>query len=328
MGLIFWWLLLVWIIVLAGYYFIQYLRRTRRKIRVETAIAVAHSYRLTKLPAYVRALARYELLVRIATGSLSLALILAMLVSARPATVVQVVNTENNRDIMLCLDVSGSMLQVDATFVHRFQSIVNQFSSQRFGLTVFNSSSFSVIPLTNDYNYVSAQLQQVTTSLTVQKGQAFTNLTSGTLANFSQGTSLVGDGLEACMQNFGPNPQLRPQSVVLATDNKAQGTAIVSVVQDSQLAIRRGIRIYVIDPNGTSNAAAELRTISQQTGGAYYALSDHQTVNSIVTAIATQEAAYSQAPPTAAKTDNPRPLLYSLLLMVGVSMTLLWRLRL
>lgn len=334
MGLIFGWLLLVWLFVFVAYWLGRYYlsKHWRRGKAAPVAVPIAHSDRLIALPAYQSAMRRYQLLLRAAMLGLSLTVVAGVILTARPAKVSYVTPLQQKRDIMLCLDVSGSMLEVDTILVHRFSSLVNSFSGQRFGLSVFNSSSIVVVPLSDDYQLINQQLTQAATALQVQKGQAFTDLTSGTLADFSNGTSLVGDGLTSCINNLGSNPQQRSQSVILATDNEVNGKSLISLSQAAGLAAHQNIRVYAIDPAATdlSHLADHkaLQTAAESTGGGYYPLNNTDTVTDIINAISKQESEYAGTAPSVSKVDWPAPL-DALLVIVGVSsMALLWRIKL
>src|SRR5207342_659579 len=102
---------------------------------------------------------------------------------------------QKNRDIMLCLDASRSVLRVDAELIKRFSALVNNFNGQRFGLTLFNSSTVSIIPLNDNNQLISKQLKVAGDAFQSQKGDVFTKLTDGTLAGVEAGTSLASDGL-------------------------------------------------------------------------------------------------------------------------------------
>lgn len=331
MGLTFWWMLLVWTLLFVGYWIVRFLLQHRQKPK-RHKVPVAHSDRLTELPEYKKAMKRYKRLVQTACGLLSIALIGAVLVTARPAAVSYITPAQKGRDIMLCLDVSGSLLKVDATIVNRFRTLVQSFSGQRFGLTVFNSSPVSVIPLTDDYVFLDKQLASIGTALADQKGNDFDRLTSGTLADFDKGTSLVSDGVASCINNLGPNPLARSQSVVLATDNEKNGEAIISVQQAAAIAENNNVRIYAIDPGQSEKVRdkdhQELQTFAEESGGAYYKLSDGKAIASIIDEVSRQEAKYAASAPVVAVTDTPKVFLYVVLAFTLLSLVMLWRLRL
>ena len=325
---------MVWIVAVSGYWIVRYilLRRWKHLLEDDAAsVPIAHSDRLTNLPEYAVAFKRYQLLVKLAVGSMSIALLMGVFVSARPASVTEITPAQQSRDIMLCLDVSGSLLKVDTTLVNRFNSLVSGFSGQRFGLTVFNSSATAIIPLSDDYKFTSERLKSVGTALAEQKGDDFTELTTGTLADFDKGTSLVSDGLVSCINNLGENPLHRSQSVILATDNEVNGTPIIDLDLATGLAEKKNIRLYTIDPGEGDPARAadhaKLRDVAEKTGGSYYKLSDANTVGSIIGEISKQEAKYAESTSVVAISDTPKLFLYLAVISTIASLVFIWRLQ-
>lgn len=333
MELIFWWMLILWALAIGSYWAGRYWLKVRKgRKSAMFSLPVAHSNRLTNLPEYMAALKRYRLLVNWTTGLLSFCLLSAILLTARPAIVSNITPVQQNRDIMLCLDASGSVLREDTTLIDRFSTLVGNFSGQRFGLTLFNSSAVTVIPLNDDYPLISKQLTTAAQAFKAQSGDTFTQLTNGTLAGFDSGTSLVSDGLLSCLNHMGTNTAHRSQSVILATDNEVNGTPVTNMVQAAATAKQRGIRVYAIDP-GVSDPTlasdhAQLKTITQQTGGSYYQLSNAGTVDSIIDSISAQQSSDFIGLPQVATNDDPQPFLYVAILLTIVTIGLLWRLEL
>jgi len=332
MGLIFWWMLLAWAAVITIYWLVRYWLLARRKRTMPlTALPVAHTNRLIGLEEYMSAFKRYRMLISWATGLLSLGLLSAILLSARPNTVSVITPVQHNRDIMLCLDASGSVLKEDTTLLDRFSTLVGNFSGQRFGLTLFNSSAVTIIPLNDNYQLITQQLKTAAKAFAAQKGDTFTNLTNGTLADFQSGTSLVSDGLSTCIQHMGTT-QGRSQSVILATDNEVNGTPVLDMLQAVALAKQHNIHIYAIDP-GVSDPQlagdhAQLKIITKETGGSYYQLSDPNTVSSIIGTISQQDPENFIGLPQLATNDNPKLFLYAAALLTIASLALLLRLEL
>lgn len=331
MALIFWWMLLIWLAAGAIYAVVR-VRLQGRRNAGSTLLPAAHTHRLTSLPEYTAILKKYRLIVRATTVLVSLGLLASVLLTARPANVSLVMPTEQNRDIMLCLDASGSVLREDTTLIDRFSTLVKSFSGQRFGLTLFNSSAVTVIPLNDNYKLISQELQTEAQAFKTQKGNTFTQLTNGTLVGFDSGTSLVGDGLTSCIQHMDPNVKNRSQSILLATDNEVNGTPLVSMIQAAVMARQRNIHVYALDPGVSDSKLAsdhpQLKTITAQTGGGYFQLSDPNAISSIIDAIASQAAENFVGLPQLATNDNPKPFLYISALMTVISLAMIWRLEL
>lgn len=331
MGVIFWWMLLLWVFAIAGYWVGRYYWLKRQGKTQTEAVPVAHTNRLIELPEYKKALKEYRILLYGATGALSLALLSGIFLTARPASITPIVPAAQSRDIMLCLDVSGSVLRTDTELVNRFNELVSGFSGQNFGLTAFNSSSIAILPLSDDYEFIGSKLTEVGEALRVQKGPVFVDLTSGTLAAFDKGTSLTSDGIVSCINNMGGNPRDRSQSIILATDNEANGTPIISAAQAVALAGKRNIRIYAIDPGIIDQSRkadhTKLKEIAEQTGGTYHVLSDANAVGDIIADISKQEAKYAESITTVAMSDSPQILAYLAFITTIASLAVMWRLK-
>lgn len=333
MELIFWWMPLVALAaVAAGAWLYLRARRRGRDRLVRDGVPVAHSERLTALPEYQRVIRRYRALLVgvlvfavVATGS-------GVLLASRVSSVDVVQPQSYKRDIMLCLDVSGSMTDVDAKIVDTFASLADGLHGERIGLTVFDSSAVQVFPLTDDYSYVKSELTTYRDSFT---SQGDTGLRYWTGTDLGQGASLIGDGLSSCVLGFdGSTASTRPRSIVLATDNYVNGSPIFTLKQGAALASKKNVRVYAIDPVDYSasakpdSVALELKSAAESTGGSFFALSDTSTVPTIVKNIDDQEAGLFVGARRLVVADHPAPLIIvGLLALIGL-FGLLWRLRL
>ena len=83
---------------------------------------------------------------------------MALSLAARPARVDRTLEQGHNRDIVLCLDVSGSTLPYDRQVIASYLDLVRNFRGERMALSIFNSTSRTVFPLTDDYVMITAEL--------------------------------------------------------------------------------------------------------------------------------------------------------------------------
>ncbi len=329
--LIFWWMLVIWAVLIVAYVLYRYWRSVKHHIESKGSdTPVAHSSRLTNLPEYINAFRQYRLLLRWAAGLIAVALLSAIIITARPALIAIVNPVQKNRDIMLCLDASGSVLKADAALINRFSALTDNFKDQRFGLTLFNSSAVTVIPLNDNYQLISQQLKNAGQAFQAQKGDLFTNMTNGTLAGFETGTSLTSDGLATCIQRMGANPQQRSQSIVLASDNEVNGSPVVGMTQAIAMAKQRGIHVFVIDP-GTSDPKkagdhSQLKLVAEQTEGAYFNMNDGNAINDLIDSISRQSTVKYVGLPQPAINDTPQLFIYLAALATIAAVVLLWRL--
>lgn len=317
--LVFWWMLLAWLVVVIAAVLARYFLAARRKTSDATRLPIAHSTYLTQLPEYEAALKKYRFMLRLSVALMSISLLAAMVLTARPAALSTLNPEQNNRDIMLCLDSSGSVLREDTALINRFSTLVKEFDGQRFGLVLFNSSAVSVIPINNNYELTAKQLTTLGEAFKKQEGDIFTQYTNATLEGWESGTSLVGDGITTCMQRMGANLGKRSQSIILATDNEIVGKPIIAVPQVLDIASQRKIRIYTLDPGvgdpiHTSDHE-QLRLVGKTTGGKYYDLNDTSTVNSLINEISKQ--APEQFVGTPQPAVNDRPLIFLIVTIFG-----------
>ena len=333
MGLIFWWVPLVALVVVgvAAWLYLRWRRRERARLR-RLGTPVAHSERLTGLPVYRRLVRRYRALLSVAlVGVVALSGIGVLLASRVSST--EVVEPQSyKRDVILCLDVSGSMTEVDAQIVDTFAQLAQGLDGERIGLSLFDSSSVTAFPLTDDYDFVTEQLEQYRASFD-SAGEDGTRYWSGT--DFGQGASLIGDGLASCVLGFdGGSESTRPKSVVLATDNYVNGQALLTLQEAGDLAAERDVRVYALNPADYSTdavadeVAGELRDVAEATGGEYYPLEASTTVADVIERIDEREAGLFTGARRLVVTDHPQGLAVAALLVALGSFALLWRVRL
>jgi Ca-activated chloride channel family protein len=229
----------------------------------------------------------------------------AAIIAARPMQE-QIIQPESlSRDIMLCLDVSGSMVDVDGEVVELFDELSQDFAGERIGLVIFNSSPVQIFPLTDDYAFIRAQLERMRDSL-----DYVTNDTPehwvGTLNG--SGASLVGDGLAACALGFDHPDVDRARSIILATDNEVNGAETITLEDAAAYADSLGVRVFAIDPTtpGTATSIA-LEEASLVTGGGYFSLKDATTVESVVAEVQAEDATLLQGEPEIVRVDAPGP---------------------
>ncbi|WP_423917646.1 vWA domain-containing protein [Frigoribacterium sp. 2-23] len=333
MGLMFWWVPFAALAVaaIAAVVYVRWRRRDRERLRRQ-GTPVAHSERLTSLPAYRRLVGRYRALLVVAlVGVIALGGMSALL-AARVSSVSVVEPESYKRDVILCLDVSGSMTEVDSKIADTFATLAKGLDGERIGLYLFDSSSVQAFPLTDDYAYVQTQLQQYRDSFD-SYGENGTRYWSGT--DLGKGASLIGDGLASCVLGFDDaDSNTRPKSIILATDNYVNGQALLTLTQAGALAKEKGVRVYAINPAdfGTDQiadqVATELKTTVDDTGGGYYALDDATTVSQIVSEIDAQEAGLFTGTRRLVVTDDPGPLTVAALIVALGGLLLLWRVRL
>jgi hypothetical protein len=283
----------------------------------QATAAVANSEALTALPEYRRALRAHRIRMAVLAASAMLLGGAALVGAARPLDTTIERPETRNRDIMLCLDVSGSMAAYDAELVSTFKRLVTRFEGERIGLVIFNSSAATVFPLTDDYDFINEELDVAGRALS---GEA--DLESFFAGTFNgRGTSLIGDGLATCVSSFDRVDTQRPRSLVFATDNHLAGRPIIDLAEAGELAKAKGVRVYGLNPEeeGVDREAVEMRQVVEGTAGRYFAMGDTTAIGGIVEAVQAQEAALIDSSARTLRTDSPAvPITLAGIGLVGV----------
>ncbi|MFC8193163.1 VWA domain-containing protein [Cellulomonas sp. NPDC057328] len=264
----------------------------------------------------------------LAVGTASLA---AAVLVARPVVVEERARELANRDIVLCLDVSGSMLDYDAAVVATFERLVEEFEGERVALSLFNSTSRTVFPLTDDYDLVRAQLRVARDVFEGDAGPDVEDLFRGTDGLTGQ-ASLIGDGLATCALLFDQFDVERSRSVVLATDNELWGTPLYSLEDATALATGRGAVVHGLYPDreewrDADGLRARMRLAVEATGGVFAEASDTGAVPAILAQVQAADLVAMDADPERLVVDDADPWVVLLYVAGLVAVVLAWRVR-
>jgi Ca-activated chloride channel homolog len=206
-------------------------------------------------------------------------------------------------DIMLAIDLSGSMLsedyEKDGDRINRLQAIkpviqafIERRSSDRIGVVLFSSRAYTLAPLTTDHDWLAKQLERVKIGL----------ITDGTAIGDALGVALT----RLDQPDKEDHGRRKGAFIVLLTDG-ANNTGAILPMQAAKLAKARGIPIYTIGagkdgmvpyPNFDENhrkvsyswVASDLdeealRSIAETTGGHFFRAADTDTIESAFKAI-------------------------------------------
>lgn len=347
MELVFWWLSLLSVAgLVVAWIVVHRLTQKRGKKATETRSPLANSHRLRRLPEYQLMIRRYRLIVYGVLAVGVIGLIMAIILVGRPSQVSVVEPEMRNRDIILCLDVSGSMITADAELTRIYANLAEEFDGERIGLVLFDSSPVTIFPLTNDYEFVKDQLAAVSeyfsittqdySSLTDEQKQRMFDLNamvdSGT--RVGGGSSLIGDGLGACVGRFDQIDRKRVRSIVLGTDNYVAGNPIITLPEAAALAKERDIRVYGVNPadfsagSYTTKETEEFKRAMLLTKGDYYRMDDARAAATIIGKVTAQDATRFKGSPEIHQTDQPQIVIIILMSVIAVMMVASWRLKL
>lgn len=217
-----------------------------------------------------------------------LAISFVIIALARPQTRNdEELKTGEGIDIILCLDVSGSMLAQDF-LPNRIEAskqmaaaFVDQRPTDRIGVVIFSGESFTLVPLTTDKAVLKSQIYSI------QRGL------------LEDGTA-IGDGLGVSVDRL-KDSKTKSKIIILLTDGEDQGGRI-DPLAGKELAKAYNIRVYTVGvgtegyapvpvPDGLGGTATRqqkvnideklLRLIAQETGGLYFRARDNESLKNI-----------------------------------------------
>lgn len=190
-------------------------------------------------------------------------------------------------DIILCLDVSGSMMAQDFT-PNRMgaardvaSNFVDSRPTDRIGLVIFSGESFTLCPLTTDKNTLKSQINSV------QSG-------------FLEDGTAIGSGLATSVDRL-RSSKSKSKVVILLTDGENNGGQIPPVTA-KEIAKQVGVRVYTIGVGTDGYAPVPVQTaggnivmqrdkvnidegllteIASETGGKYFRAKDNESLRNI-----------------------------------------------
>lgn len=259
---------------------------------------VANTSLVTNSPFYKRIIIKYKIGIYISFIVVFLCLLFSSILTSRVIETKTIENKIYNRDIILCMDVSGSVLDLNEELVNSYKEVVKSLNGERFGISIFNTSSHLLVPLTEDYDYVTNALDTLGkafkvdyTTSTEEYFYLMRYIINGTdIGADERGSSLTGDGLASCVFDFPNLDEDRTRIIIYSTDNDVRGDPYVSTLEAGDISKSKGVKIYSIAPKGTSNEfTSDLKVIAEKTGGKYFIQGSGETVRDIVNGIEREE---------------------------------------
>ena len=189
-------------------------------------------------------------------------------------------------DIILTLDVSGSMLAQDfkPNRLEASKRVAKEFvdgrKGDRIGLVAYAGEAYTACPPTLDYDILKKQIDNI----------------SGDLIG---GGTAIGVGLGTAVTRL-RNDTIASKVIILLTDG-VDGGADITPMMAAELARAKGIRVYTIGVGGTGEAATltqtpfgpiyqnmevdinedELKKIASKTNGKYFRATDEASLKNI-----------------------------------------------
>lgn len=319
------------------------LHRIRKKTEYSGGLRAANTRFATDLPEY----RRLQKIRTAGTILLECALILCLAgtlgLAARPYRTQTVSSGTRKRDIFLCMDVSYSIYNLNYDLVESLEEVVKHLEGDRFGISIFNTSTVLYVPMTDDYDFVIEKLEELKEYFRLQREymekygdyssipdseweeyqtlwEQLEYYDAGTLINnMTKGSSLIGEGLASCLYSFPRfEKEARTRVVILSTDNaqEARSKPLLELDEAASLCRKNEVTVFGIFPNRDSfdhtgstdyeTDFRELRAAAEKTGGVCYKESETLRVEDIVADIQKQEAMLVQEITVVRETDQPQ----------------------
>lgn len=311
-----------------------------RTKQAPTSVWVANTASLRSLPAFRRQQGRTRtaivfLVLLLAGTYLALAQLAAAPVDRRVEN-----PTLAQRDLVLCLDASGSMLPYDGQILDRMRELVDQFAGERVALQLWSAQSVVKFSLTDDYELIDdvlSEAAQIIRTGYLGEDEDYV-LVSAELFDYLQGVdapdgeriaSLIGDGLASCVLSFDHHDQERSRTIILATDNEVQGPQIYTLQQAVKFATDQNIDLIALYPAMSgllTTEGEEMRDLIEAVGGSFYKVDDPGAVEGIIEEIQSKQLADTEGESIVVETDRPRAYaLWAVWLSLGALSILVWR---
>ena len=261
------------------------------------------------------------------------ALVLLSLILARPQTTDRWQDTEiEGIDIMLCVDVSTSMLAEDLkpNRIEAAKTVASEFINGRpndnIGLSIFAGEAFTQCPMTVDHTVLLNMFRGVSSDIAAR-------------GIIDDGTA-IGMGLANAISRL-KDSQAKSKVIILLTDG-SNNRGEISPLTAAEMARSFGIRVYTIGvgTNGTApypmptsygtqyiNMAVEidedvLRQIAQTAGGQYYRATSNSKLKEVYEEIDKLERTKLQVKEFSKNQEEYQPLALILLLCILASILL------
>ncbi|MBQ8950432.1 MAG: hypothetical protein IJ065_04585 [Eubacterium sp.] len=335
----------------------------KRKTKYKGGVRAANTSFVRKLPEYRHYYLTQKILRVAMEFCIIVAVITTMVLMARPVKTETVSNGTKKRDIYLNLDVSYSICYLNYDLVDSLQDVVKSLDGDRFGITIYNTSTVLYVPMTDDYDFILRKLEDLKVYFDLQKQymdlynrydlsdaewdklyelqDELEYYDSGTLINnYQKGSSLIGEGLASCLYSF---PHLddedRTRVIIMSTDNAQEnlGRPLVELDEASDLCKKNGVTVFGIFPNEdvfklTNNynydeLEREMQVCVEKTGGVFYKQSDSLPVRDIVKDIQSQKVMEVNEITITKVVDQPmvpvRILVVSIILLIIIGVAIL-----
>lgn len=280
----------LFILLIISITFIFIIFQKKKKINYTIGSKIANTNYIKNTDYYQKKLRKYNIIKKIITISCIIAILSSSILISRLATVESNNLNIYNRDIFLCMDVSTSVDELNLELVENLKNTLDSLKGERIGISIFNTSSVVLSPLTDDYNYIKNILNNIKKSLEIHSPNStydknsddylylYYYIINGTNEGaLMKGSSLIGDGLSSCAYSFSNLEEERTRIIIFSTDNDLAGKPLVTLDKAADIVKQKGIKVYGISPKEiTDKNKNEFKNSVEKTGGKYY---EHSLTN-------------------------------------------------
>ena len=259
---------------------VVFLLHRRNKSKYTDGTRAANTSRIRNSKLYRSLARRYIVLAAVMITSLSGGIVSAFFLAARPYKTDDVVSGVKKRDIILCMDVSYSLYELNSELTEYLKGVVAGLEGDRFGISIFNTSTVTYVPLTDDYDYIIDRLDELHRYFEMQK-EYFENyylvyddlrfipdseaeryqelqdkldyFEAGTLYdNWYRGSSLIGEGLGTALYSFPYlNDSERTRVIIMCTDNELNALQgeVLSLNEAAEYCKKNKVTVFGIFPS-------------------------------------------------------------------------------
>ena len=278
------WVLYIGIPILIALCLIKF---KKNKVNKDVGKKIANTEFVKETSYFKNLMRRYKILRTLAIAFCALSLLFTLVLIARSMEKKKKKRDEFKRDIFLCMDVSSSMDGINAEVSRTLRDMVKGLEGDRFGIVIFNSSACTVIPLTDDYEFVVQTLDALEASFSVvydgtniaEKQRISAFIENGTSER--DGASIMSDGLVTCAFDFPDLDKERSRVIIFSTDNALNGDPIYTMDEATDVCKEKKIKVYAVTPEYYTDEKAFNRAITK-TGGKVYKTDSEETVSAVV----------------------------------------------
>jgi len=141
----------------------------RKKTKYTTGKKVSNTSFLKELPIYKKRKKLYQGTAIAIEILLVIALAMSLLMMSRPAIKQTTSNGTKKRDIFLCMDVSYSICDLNYELVESLKGVVEGLDGDRFGISIYNTTTVLYVPMTDDYDFIIEKLDELHNYFDLQK---------------------------------------------------------------------------------------------------------------------------------------------------------------